>query len=205
MHRAGDRRRQGGTTAWIVVAVATVVLAGLVVLFIRNLPGPPRYDELTIEPGSSTPVMRGIVRRVRFSADAEIEVTAANEVLLESWPSTPEGMPASEVVHKVPIFRSDVTFIVLGVESRDVEVIVRRGRSVVMQVDADSAPGDAAGRRESDSLILPEGVSDLEVEFRANGDDPFARVTWRVAEDGEPHRSMVELLDEPAAEDDAGA
>ena len=75
---------------------------------------------------------------------------------------------------------------------------------MVMQVDADSAPADEAGRRESDSMILPGGVSDLEIEFRAIGDDPFARVTWRIAEDGEPHRSLVELLDEVAAEEDGG-
>ena len=197
------------------MAIATVVMIGLVTVFVRNLPAPPRYDELTVEPGSTTPVMRGIVRRVHGAAGGELLTTAASDVALESWPDAADGDPATLVVFRIPVERADTTFAVIGVEGRDVEIVVRRGRSVVLDIaDHEETVDAAAAAREpfaieSASIILPKGASDLEVEMRPRGDAPTARMWWREVEGGTGtaavrtaprRRPLSELLEETSSE-----
>ena len=48
----------------MMVALAAAITAGLVVIFLQNLPPPPRFDDLRIEPGSAVPLGRSILRRL---------------------------------------------------------------------------------------------------------------------------------------------
>ncbi len=193
--------RRGGAGAWLLVGLATAIVAALVVVFVRNLPAPPRFDDLRIEPGSTTPVMRGIVRRVHGGDGTDPAVSAVNAVEIDDWPTTNDGGSATLVVHRIPVERRETTFVVIGVEGRDVEIVVRRGRSVVLRAGESAQLGERF-TVESDSIILPDGASDLEVEMRPTGPSAAARLWWREldGEDENARRPIAELLEETAGE-----
>lgn len=212
-------RRRGTARSWTIVATAAAITAGLVVVFIRSLPPPPRFDDLRVEPGSSTPVMRGIIRRLYSAeggsgeaaagAESAAPVTSSvNDVAIDAWPNAADGEPASLVVHRIPIERAEATFAIIGVEGVDVSVVVRRGRSVVLRAGDDTPIGERF-EIESNSIILPDGVSDLEVEMRPRSEAASAGLWWREVEGGtgtaavgsDPRRRpLAELLDETASE-----
>jgi hypothetical protein len=173
------------------VAIAAAITAGLVVVFLRSLPAPPRFDELRIDPGSTSPVTRGIIRRLWSEGGGEPDVASVDDVHLDEWPVDDLGRPAVRLVYRVPIERAETTFVRFRVEGQASAVTLRRGRVVILEA-ADPLGFDA----ESESVVVPDGASDLEIEVVPRGSDPRLRITWVDVDDADAGpRSLDDLVE----------
>jgi hypothetical protein len=182
--------RCGVASAWIITAAAVAITAGLVVLFLRNLPDPPRFDDLRIEPGSKATTPRRILRRHWTSASGEPEVETVSDVRIDSWPVDEQGLPATTIAYRVPIERNETTFARFAVEGGSAAVVIRRGSVMILEVDAASS-----FQKESDSVVIPIGASDLDIDVIPRGASPRLRVTWREIEVDDEPRSLASLME----------
>jgi hypothetical protein len=173
----------------MVVAMTALLTAGGVVLFLRSLPGPPRFDELRIEPGSTTVIPRGILRHLWFDDLARPVISADTDVSIDDWPTDSLARRAVRVVYRVPIERQETIFARFTVEGRSVSVRIRRGSTVVVEA-GESGPFSVS----SDSVVIPAGASDLEVELIPQGESPRVRVGWQEIDVDEGPRSLASLV-----------
>ncbi len=183
-------RRTGSASAWAITFGAAAITAGLVVLFLRNLPAPPRFDELRIEPGSETRLARSISRRRWSASSEEPTIEVVREVAIESWPVDDREQPATRVTYQVPIEREATTFAQFAVDGASATVVIRRGVVVILEAGSESAFAE-----ESASVVIPTGTSDLEIDVLPRGASPRLRVTWREVEVDDEPRSLATLME----------
>jgi hypothetical protein len=183
----------------MMVALAAAITAGLVVIFLRNLPPPPRFDDLRIEPGSAVPSGRSILRRLWIDDAIEPATMAVDDVAFERWPTGESGRPAVRLRYDVPVERAETTFARFLVEGAAAQVTISRGSRAVLV-----AGGDADFEAESPSVVISRGASDIEIEIVRSevAGLPRVRVVWiEVADDEDgavgdgEHRSLSTLFE----------
>ena len=185
---AFDRSRpsnvpRGSTLQWTVAGLAILATSVLVAWWAVNLPSPPRFSPLTIEPGAARATARKVVLEIDGADEALIRVVPRVEFdLLEGRPPL-EGFEADSftALYRVPIDLGETTFASLGADVRGCDVRFLRSGEPIETV---SIAGD--GRLETGVLILPAGSSDIEIEVVARGDGPAFRGWWRPDPDGPP-------------------
>jgi len=134
--------------------------------------------------------MRGIIRRLWPRDGGPPEVASTDDVRLDGWPLDADGRPAARLHYRVPIERSETTFVRFRVEGEAVTVTLRRGRAVILEA-GDVEAFDA----ESTSVVVPDGASDLEVEIVALGDGPRLRVFWENVDLDDGPQSLATLVE----------
>lgn len=188
-------RSRGAVRGWIVFGIVSLVMAGLVVLFIRNLPPPPRYDSLTVTPGSSVPDRSafGMILEVG-GGDSPVQwAWRSAELEVDGRPAPPDD-PAAEarlgddwhLVARLDLQRSQPTIVGLRLEVQDVDL-----RIGAYEADITSIEARALEERVLDPILVPAGSSTLVFDIRPAGPNPIVRGDW-VDEEGRA-RSLSEL------------
>ncbi len=186
---------RGAALGWGIVAVVAMITAALVVVFLRHLPPPPRFDDLRIDPGSERIVTRGILRRLWTDASDQPVVTSVDDVRLDDWPRGPDGLPAVRLVYRVPIERGETTFVRFLIDGEGTRVTLRRGLVEVL-----TAGDSSAFTATSASVVVPDGASDLDIEVVPQGEVSRLRIRWQEV-DGDgggpwPLNALVESNEE---------
>lgn len=180
-------RRFGIGRAWVIFTLVILVVAMLVVIFVRNLPKPPRYDPLTIDPGSTVPARPPFGMRLELGEGAN-KVTRswrASTLEVEGTPVLPavlarEIVPGDRwrLIVGLDVDLAETTIFGLQLEVADVEYVIRAFDSEI----ASDRAGARKIRRLPDFLI-PAGSRRLEFEISPAGPSPLFRGTW-IGEDG---------------------
>ena len=185
--------RAGSTLQWLVVSIGIIITACGVWFWVQNLPDPPRFSPLTLEPGAA------FVRTPRATVEIAIEGRtvirpvsgfefdlAVGEALA---PDLPAG--AFKLLYRVEMDLSDVTFASLGANTRDCRVRFLREaeemRSVTTMEGAEIETG---------AMVFPVGASDFQIEVETFGPSPAFKAWWRLDSDGE--KLPLPVFEEPA-------
>ncbi|MCP4837292.1 MAG: hypothetical protein GY895_21310 [Phycisphaera sp.] len=183
-----SHRSRGASRSWIVFSIAVLVATGLVVLFVQNLPAPPRYDPLTVTPGSSVPD-RSAFGMTLVVGEGSSEVRRSwrtNDLEIDGRPMLPadlvDDLPPGKdwrLVARLDLQRSRPTVVGLRFLLGDVDLKIQA-------YESDIASLEARGREESvlDDILVPAGSSTLVFDILPAGPDPFVRGGW-VDEAGE--------------------
>lgn len=174
----------------------------LVRLFVVNLPGPPRFDPLTIEPGSEAG------ERGHFGITLSLgDPTASTD---RAWRTRTFGFvdgrpgPTNRLegidlqagewtyVCRVPLARSETTPATLLFETNNARVVVRSEDAVILE-----GGGEGAASSRSNSLLLPVGVGELLVEVKPLGPRSSLAGAWHPPGNPEERRNLRSLA-EPA-------
>lgn len=172
---------RGSTLQWIIAGLAILATSVLVGWWAANLPSPPRFSPLTIEPGAARATARRVVLEIDGAGDAMVRVVQRVEFDLASGRPPLDGFEAAPFTarYRVPIDLGETTFASFGADVRGCEVrFLRSGEPI------ETASITGGGRLETGVLILPAGSSDIEIEVVADGDAPKFRGWWRTDPDG---------------------
>lgn len=172
---------RGSATQWAVAVVAILATSVLVGWWAANLPEPPRFSPLTIEPGAARARARRIVLEIDGADAALVRVVPRVEFDLSAGRPPLEGFDAASFTarYRVPIDLGETTFASLGADVRGCDVrFLRSGEPI----ETASITGD--GGLETGVLILPAGSSDIEIEVVAKEAGARFRGWWRPDPDG---------------------
>ena len=173
------RRPSGSIQGWLWFALLVGAMCVLVVLFVRNLPDPPRYDELTIEPGSGIPPRPAFGLKIEVGEGASMVARSwrSSELEVEGTPAIPDILARSlrvgatwRLLAVLNVELSEPTVVGLLLEMNDVEVVVR---SAVSEIASHRA--EAPERHRVDDLLIPAGSRTLEFDIVPIGPDPLFR------------------------------
>lgn len=187
-------------TQWVVAVVAILATCVLVGWWASNLPSPPRFSPLTIEPGAAQARARRIVLEIEGADAAQVRVVPRVEFDLSAGRPPLEGFDAGAFTarYRVPIDLGETTFASLGADVRSCEVrFLRSGEPI----DTASIGGD--GSLETGVLILPAGSSDIEIEVVAKGEASSFRGWWRPDPEGPTEDlpgTIAEKMEDPSAD-----
>ena len=182
---------RGSVSQWVVAVVAILATSVLVGWWAANLPSPPRFSPLTIEPGAARARARRIVLEIDGAEEALIRVVPRVEFDLSAGRAPLDGFEADSftALYRVPIDLGETTFASLGADVQGCEVrFLRSGEPI----ETASIAGD--GRLETGVLILPAGSSDIEIEVVASGAASRFRGWWRRDPEG-PTEDLPGTLD----------
>ena len=185
--------RSGSTLQWLVVSIGILITACGVWFWVGNLPDPPRFSPLTLEPGAAfvrTPratVEIAIEGRtvIRPVSDFEFDL-AVGEAFT---PDLPSG--AFKLLYRVEMDLSDVTFASLGANTRDCRV-----RFLREEEEMRSATTMEGAEIETGAMVFPVGASDFQIEVETFGPSPAFKAWWRLDSDGE--KSPLPVFEAPA-------
>lgn len=192
---ASRARNTGSIHGWVLFTLVAGVVALLVVIFVRNLPDPPRYDALTIDPGSEMPVRRpfGIRLEIGEGASAITRSWRASELEVVGRPLLPEvldrGLETGDswrLVAGLNVELSETMIVGLLIEIRDVEYVIRSGSSEIA-----SGRVEASELRRIDDFLVPAGSRVLEFDLVPIGPDPIFRGSW--IDEADRQRPLAEL------------
>jgi hypothetical protein len=196
------RRRRGSTLQWWIMSIGIVITACGVFLWVRNLPDPPRFSPLTLEPGAA--VVRSPKATVEITVEGRtfIRPVSTIEFDLAEGESIAADVPAGafKAVYQVAIDLPDVTFASLGADFRDCRV-----RFVLDGEEIRSSTGEILTKYsgietdleiESGSMVFPAGRSEFEIEVEASNATPAFRAWWRLDSDG--LKSALPILADPS-------
>lgn len=193
--------RRGTARAWSLLGLAILVTSAGVWIFVRNLPGPPRYDPLRLEVSRPGMERQPYAHRFGWTVDDRTEEL--------SWRSEAVGFEEGEVAppeilaatgdvgdwvrsSTIPISRTEPTPAILGFETRDLRIeLLVEGASVLV------AGGAGDSEVETEPILLPAGASTLTLRVTPVGAATRLKAWWREP-DGE--RSTLRSL----GSDDAG-
>lgn len=176
---------RGSATQWSIAVVAILATSVLVAWWAMNLPAPPRFSPLTIEPGTARAKPRRIVLEIDGPDTALVRVVPGVEFDLPAGRPPLEGFDATVFTarYRVPIDLGETTFASLGADVEACEVrFLRSGEPI----ETASISGD--GALETGVLILPAGSSDIEIEVVALGEASRFRGWWRTDPEGPTER-----------------
>ena len=159
-----------------------VVVVSLVITFIRHLPAAPRYDALTIDPGSRIPARRAF--------GMQLEIGEGDAMVTRSWrastlqvlgePPVPEVLARDlevgdswRLVAGLSVELSETTIVGFLIEMGDVEFVIRSAHSEIA-----SGRVEAMEWRRVDDFLVPAGSRLLEFEIRPIGPAPLFRGFW---------------------------
>ena len=186
--------RPGRIRPWLLLALVTGITAILVRLFVINLPGPPRFDPLTIEPGSEAG------ERGHFGITLSLgDPTASTD---RAWRTRtfgfvdgrPEGidLQAGEwtYVCRVPLARAEATPATLWFQTNNARLVVRSEDAVILE-----GGGEGSASSRSSSLLLPVGVGELLIEVRPLGPRSSLAGFWHPPGEPEERRTLRSLAE----------
>ena len=177
-----SRRSRGSSLGWLLFTLLSGTVAILVVVFIRNLPDPPRYDALTIDPGSEVPSRSPFGMRMEVG-EGEAMITRSwrtTELKIVGKPMLPEvlarGVKVGDswrLVAALNVELSEPTVVGLVFEGRDVEFTIRSDVSEIA-----SHRIEESEVRRIDDFLIPAGSRDLEIDIVPVGSDPMFHGMW---------------------------
>ena len=177
-----DRRTLGSIQGWLLFSLIFGVALVLLVVFVNNLPDPPRYDDLTIEPGSAVPPRAPFGMRLEIG-EGEAMVSRSwrtSELEVDGRPAIPELLARTmtlgdswRLVAALNVELAEPTIVGLLLEVRDVEFVVR---SAVSEIASDRI--EAIELRRIDDFLVPAGSRTLEFDLAPIGPDPIFRGFW---------------------------
>ena len=184
------RRRRGSAAQWWIMSIGIAITACGVYFWVRNLPDPPRFSPLTLEPGAA--IMRTPKATVEITVAGRtfVRPVSAIEFDLVEGESIAADVPggAFKAVYQVAIDLPEVTFASLGADFRDCRV-----RFVLDGEEIRSSTGESLTKYsgietgleiESGSMVFPAGRSEFEIEVEASGAAPSFKAWWRLDSDG---------------------
>ncbi len=186
---------RGSASQWVVAVVAILATSVLVGWWAANLPSPPRFSPLTIEPGAARATARRIVLEIEGDGQAMVRVVPGVEFDLAAGRPPVDGFEAASftAVYRVPLDLGETTFASLGADVRGCTVrFLRSGEPI----EAVSVAGD--GRLETGVLILPAGSSDIEIEVVAEDEAPKFRGWWRPDPEGPTQDLPGSIVESPS-------
>ena len=175
-------RATGSIQGWLLFSLVSGVVLFLVIVFLNNLPDPPRYDDLTIEPGSAVPARPPFGLRLEIG-EGEAMVTRSwrtTELEVVGEPAIPQVVARSlevgdswRLVATLNVELSEPTVVGILLEVGDVEFVIR---SAVSEIAADRI--EEPELRRIDDFLVPAGSRTLEFDITPIGPDPIFRGSW---------------------------
>lgn len=195
-----SRSRHGGIRAWLLLALVVGITAGLVRIFVINLPDPPRFDPLTIEPGSEAGERGHFGVTLRIGArttPTERAWRTRNFGFADGRPGPTKRLDGLDLeggdwtyICRVPIARSETTPATLAFQIQDAWLVVRSEEAVILE-----GGGEGSTLVESNSLLLPVGVGELVVEVKPLGPRASLAGSWHPPGDSTERRNLRTLSD----------
>lgn len=181
-HRSERRGAVHARLAWSLVVAITAILAGLVAVFIANLPEPPRYDELTIDPGSRIPDRPPIAVVLRRTTDdGEVERSwRAGSIDFVGQPVIPEAIGwALDPSERSWSLEGGLMALFDEPELVRFEIAAEGVRWSIESEETLLASGEAAGfERSTLEQLMPKGSTPLRVVIEPTGATPSFVVAW---------------------------
>lgn len=182
MTMRGVNLRAGSTLQWLVVSIGIIITACGVWFWVRNLPDPPRFSPLTLEPGAA------FVRTPRATVEIAIEgrtvirPVSGFEFDLAAGEAFAPDLPAGpfKLLYRVEMDLPDVTFASLGANTRDCRVRFLREDEEIRSTTAEDG-----AEIETGAMVFPAGASDFQIEVDAFGPSPAFEAWWRLDSDDE--------------------
>ena len=192
--------RAGRIRPWLILALVTGITAILVRMFVINLPGPPRFDPLTIEPGSEAGERGhfGVTLLLRDSpSSADRAWRTRTFGFVDGRPGPVNRLDGLDLqagewtyICRVPLARAETTPATLLFETHDAWLVVRSEEAVILE-----GGGEGSALTTSNSLLLPVGAGELVVEVKPLGPRSSLAGSWHPPGEPNERRNLRSLTE----------
>lgn len=187
----------------MLLGLAILLTSAGVWIFVRNLPGPPRYDPLRIEVARPGMERQPYAHTFAWSRDDRTEDFSwrSGSIGFDAGGAAPAEILAATGgaadwvrTSTIPINRAEPTPAILGFRLRDLRLELSVEGASVLQ-----AGGAGETEIESDAILLPAGAGTLMLRLIPTSPEASLAAWWR-----EPEGARLELgsLDSPGVPDE---